>query len=242
MQNHKTPEHPSTDILTDRKADLQASYPSLARIKDPLWIEAINRSKLMSLPANFEIFSTSTQCNNFILMLDGRVRVYQTALDGREITLYRIEPGGMCVLSLNSMLQEQPFNAIAETETPIRALVMSENDFNTLMNNSEIFRHYVLTTLTSRLCESMCLIQTTAFDNLNMRLACMLGSLFERNRGGILKVTHQELAHELGTTREVISRILKQFEKQSCVRLSRGQIEIASPEGLEWFSKEQKNP
>jgi CRP/FNR family transcriptional regulator len=240
MQNHNTSEQPPTGIFTDRKADLQAAYPGLSGITDRAWIDSINRAKLLEIPANIEIFSTSTTCNNFILMLDGRVRVYQTALDGREITLYRIEPGGICVLSLNSMLQNQTFNAIAETETNIRALVMPEADFNMLMNNSEVFRHYVLTTLTSRLCESMCLIQATAFDNLNMRLACMLGSLFERNKGKILKVTHQELAHELGTTREVISRILKQFEKQDCVRLSRGHIEIASPEGLEWFSKEQQ--
>jgi CRP/FNR family transcriptional regulator len=118
---------------------------------------------------------------------------------------------------------------------------MPEADFNILMNSSEVFRHHVVTTLTNRLCESMCLIQTTAFDNLNMRLACMLGSLFERNKTNTLKITHQELAHELGTTREVISRILKQFERQDCIKLSRGAIDIASPEGLEWFSQERNN-
>ena len=86
----------------------------------------------------------------------------------------------------------------------------------------------------------MYMIQNTAFNHLNMRLACMLGSLFERNQGPVLKITHQDLAHELGTTREVISRILKEFERQNCVNLSRGQIELASAEGLEWFSTNQK--
>ena len=226
----------SQEISADRKPLLSNAYPSLASIPDPSWIDAINRSKLMAIPAKTELFSATTTCNNFILMLEGRVRVYQTASDGREITLYRIEPGGMCVLSLNSMLQKQPFNAIAETETKSTALIMSSGDFNQVMNSSEVFRNYVVTTLTGRLCESMNIIQATAFDNLNMRLACMLGGLFERNQGRLLEITHQALAHELGTTREVVSRILKDFENQGCIALSRGKIELSSAQGLEWFS------
>lgn len=234
INNHinKLPPH----IATDREPYLSKAYPVLNSISDTAWIDAINRAKLMEIPANMELFSANTTCNNFILMLEGRVRVYQTASDGRELTLYRIEPGGICVLSLNSMLQGQPFNAIAVTETPSRALIMSASDFSLVMNASETFRNYVLTTLTGRLCESMYIIQTTAFDNLNMRLACMLGGRFERNHGQILEITHQELAHELGTTREVVSRILKEFERQGCIALSRGKIELASAQGLEWFS------
>lgn len=137
------------------------------------------------------------------------------------------------------MLKEQPFNAIAVTETPSLALVMPAADFNHVMNSSDTFRNFVLTTLTSRLCESMYLIQTTAFDNLNMRLACMLGGLFERNHSQTLEITHQDIAHELGTTREVISRILKEFERQGCINLSRGKIKLASAAGLEWLSSKR---
>ena len=228
--------NPLQGIAADKKDLLSSAYPELANISSSSWVEAINHSKLMEIPPKTELFSATTTCNNFILMFEGRVRVYQTASDGREITLYRIEPGGMCVLSLNSMLQKQPFNAIAETETKSVALIMSSVDFHQEMNSSEIFRNYVVTTLTGRLCESMKLIQATAFDNLNMRLACMLGGLFERNHGRLLEITHQALAHELGTTREVVSRILKEFENQGCISLSRGKIELASAQGLEWFS------
>ena len=226
LNNHPENHH-SLNISADRQSLLSKAYPHLANIIDASWIEAINRSKLMEIPAKAELFSATTTCNNFILMLKGQVRVYQTASDGREITLYRIEPGGMCVLSLNSMLQKQPFNAIAVTETKSTALIMSSIDFNQIMNSSEIFRNYVVTTLTGRLCESMNIIQATAFDNLNMRLACMLGGLFERNQGRLLEITHQALAHELGTTREVVSRILKEFENQGCIVLSRGKIELS---------------
>ena len=223
----------------DRRKDLISSYPILGKIDNPEWLKTIDRAKSMEASPNTIMFSGSTPCNNFMLILKGVIRIYQTAADGREITLYRVEAGDLCILSLNSMLQNRAFNAIAETDTDVTALVLSAEDFHHSMNVSETFRNYVLTTLTERLCETMYMIQDTAFNHLNMRLACMLGSLFERNQGPVLRITHQDLAHELGTTREVISRILKEFERQNCVHLSRGQIELASAEGLEWFSTNQ---
>ena len=216
---------------------LSAAYPVLDKIKDQAWLESIGRAKAMQAPAQTIMFSGNEPCNNFILILEGTIRIYQTATDGREMTLYRVNAGDICVLSLNSMLQNQSFNAIAETDTSVSCLVMSAGDFHDAMNGSETFRNFVITTLTERLCEAMHLIQNTAFNHLNMRLACMLGSLFERNQGEVLQITHQELAHELGTTREVVSRILKEFEKNDCVKLSRGKIELASAKGLEWFSE-----
>ena len=228
------------DVSDNRFIDLQSSYPILAKINAPEWIQTINRAKNMEVPPKTILFSGSAPCNNFMLILKGTIRIYQTAPDGREMTLYRVQAGDLCILSLNSMLQNRSFNAIAETESDVSALVLTADDFRHCMNISETFRNYVLTTMTERLCEAMYLIQDTAFNHLNMRLACMLGSLFERNHGSILKITHQELAHELGTTREVVSRILKEFERQDCVKLSRGKIELASATGLEWFSENRK--
>lgn len=227
------------DLLTDKQKDLISSYPILGKINNPEWIKTIQKAKSMEVNPNTVLFSGAAPCNNFMLILKGVIRIYQTAPDGREMTLYRVEAGDLCILSLNSMLQNRIFNAIAETETDVSALVLTADDFKHAMNISETFRNYVVTTLTERLSETMYMIQDTAFNHLNMRLACMLGSLFERNKGPVLRITHQDLAHELGTTREVISRILKQFERQNCIKLSRGHIELASAEGLEWFSTNQ---
>ncbi|MCW9015228.1 MAG: Crp/Fnr family transcriptional regulator [Gammaproteobacteria bacterium] len=236
----KSSEVESIDIQDDRKRELEASYPMLGSINDPEWISTINKARNLDFNPHTVMFSGSAPCNNFMFILKGIIRIYQTAEDGRELTLYRVEAGDLCILSLNSMLQNQSFNAIAETETDVTALVLNADDFKVAMNGSETFRNYVVTTLTERLCETMYLIQNTAFNHLNMRLACMLGSLFERNQGPVLKITHQDLAHELGTTREVISRILKEFERQDCIKLSRGYIKLASAEGLEWFSNNPK--
>ena len=228
------------DASDNRIKELESSYPILANISEPDWLKTINHAKNMVVGSKTILFSGTAPCDNFMLILKGTIRIYQTAPDGREMTLYRVEAGDLCILSLNSMLQKRSFNAIAQTESDVSALVLSSDDFRHVMNVSEIFRNYVLSTMTERLCEAMYLIQDTAFNHLNMRLACMLGSLFERSQGSILQITHQELAHELGTTREVVSRILKEFERQNCVNLSRGKIELASATGLEWFTTNKR--
>lgn len=221
----------------NRFQKINSTYPQLANISEKIWTDTIEHARLLEVRPETTLFSGSVSCNNFMLILEGTIRIYQTAEDGREITLYRIEAGELCILSLNSLLKSKSFNAIAVTESDVKALVLSSESFKLMMNKIEKFRDYVISTLTERLCETIYLIQDTAFNHLNMRLACMLGGLFERNNGPILKITHQELAFELGTTREVISRILKEFEKQNCVKLSRGYIELASAEGLQWFSQ-----
>jgi CRP/FNR family transcriptional regulator len=221
----------------NRLQELSSIYPELGSITEPLWLETIEQAKAMNVVADTTLFSSTATCNNFMLILEGTIRIYQTAADGREITLYRVQAGDLCILSLNSLLKKKSFNAIAVTESPVKALALSSDSFKNMMNSSQMFRDYVINILTERLCETIYMVQETAFNHLNMRLACMLGSLFERNKGSALKVTHQEIAFELGTTREVISRILKDFERQNCVKLSRGQIELASADGLKWFSE-----
>ncbi len=220
-----------------RLQQLNNTYPELARIHDPLWHDAIEHAKLMQVEADTTLFSSTATCNNFMFILQGTIRIYQTAEDGREITLYRVQAGDLCILSLSSLLKKKSFNAIAVTETPVKALALSSDSFKNMMNSAATFRDYVINILTERLCETIYMVQDTAFNHLNMRLACMLGSLFERNKSPVLHITHQSIALELGTTREVISRILKEFERQNCVKLSRGKIELGSAEGLQWFSQ-----
>jgi len=240
MQIFNSQESVSDTSPQNRLQELSCIYPELAKISDPLWLETIEQAKSMIVEPDTTLFSGSATCNNFMLILEGTIRIYQTASDGREITLYRVEAGDLCILSLNSLLKKKSFNAIAVTESPVKALALSSDNFKNMMNSSQMFREYVVNILTERLCETIYMVQDTAFNHLNMRLACMLGSLFERNKGNALKVTHQEIAFELGTTREVISRILKDFERQNCVTLSRGQIKLASADGLKWFSENRE--
>lgn len=215
---------------------LQSTYPALAEIREPAWLEILERARTVQVPANTRFLNEGDSCDGFVLVLEGVVRIYQLAKDGRTVTLYRVSPGDICILSLNSLVQNQPFTAFAETESVVRGLGLSSRDFMTAMRVSESFSRLMLGKLVEHYRDLMGLVQDTVFNRLDMRLACLLGRLFERARSNTLHVTHQELANELGTSREVISRILKEFERQDCIRLSRGRIHLCSAEGLAWFT------
>lgn len=215
---------------------LQSTYPALADIQEPAWLEILARARAVHVPANTLFLNEGDCCDGFVLVLEGVVRIYQLAKDGRTVTLYRVTPGDICILSLNSLVQKQPFSAFAETESAVSGLGLSAQDFMNAMRVSESFSRHMLGKLVEHYRDLMGLVQDTVFNRLDMRLACLLGRLFERARSDTLHITHQELANELGTSREVISRILKEFERQDCICLSRGKIQLCSAEGLAWFT------
>lgn len=221
-----------TAYIADVPAAILAAYPELARIRDKAWLTAIQNAVHHRFSARTILLRGDVPVSQFLLMIEGSVRVYYPAHDGREITLYRVQPGDLCILSLNSLYQNRYFDVVAQASTDVYALAISAADFRAALAASEAFRTYVLSTLSGRLCELMCLVQDTAFQTLNVRLACLLGRLFERAKTGTIQVTHQQLAQEIGTTREVVSRILKEFEQQECIRLARGQIVLNDGSGL----------
>jgi len=217
----------SDAVLLNRNS-LLVDYPNLSEIDDPIWEQVIREARIMKIPKNTEVYNESTRCNSFILLLDGNVRVYYPGHDGREITMYRVVPGDLCVLSLMSMLNDRQYNVVAKTEVEVSAMAITEAQFRDVMDKSEQFRNYVMSTLSERLCDLMCLVQDTVFQNLHVRIACALDKMFRCTNSFKINTTHQSLAHEIGTTREVISRILKEFEKEQYIKISRGTIEITS--------------
>ena len=223
-----------------RRAELEeilARYPDLAPYLDDACQEMLARAEVVNFPRDTLLFSENNTCCNFMLLLEGSVRVFKQSEEGREMTIYRVEAGELCMLSLNSLMSQQPYPASAIAEERIRALSLSAASFKKYIGLSEGFRDYVLRSLTQRLADVICLASETVFKRLDLRLACHLGQLFERSGGEPLTITHAELARELGTTREVISRILKEFENQNCIRLGRGMIHMTSPEGIQWLNQ-----
>lgn len=203
-------------------------YPEFTNETDPAWQAILHRARIITTPANTTLVSAGQRCAHFMLLLEGAVRVYQLAEDGREMSLYRIKPGDICLMSLNSLLHERPFKANAATETACQALLLSGADFHAAMQLSTAFRNRVLSSLVNSVCDLMHTFYDTAFETLDMRLACLLGRLFERAGADTLYITHQQLAFELGTSREVVSRTLKKLERRECIRLARGQIRIGA--------------
>jgi len=225
------------NTLIETLDQYQIRYPELGELLNAEASDIFKSAKQMKIPAGKRIFKESECCKGFMLLLEGSVRVFKNSSGGREITLYRVDPGELCVLSLQSLLSGDGFPAEAIAETEIIGLTLNQPDFDRAVDDSKIFRRYLLKFLSRRIGDVVQLVSEVTFQRLELRLSCILGQLFERSSGSPLSITHAQLARELGTTREVISRILKELEYQDCVKLSRGEISLMSRESLEWFSR-----
>ncbi len=223
--------------LTNSMEELVLKYPQVGKLLSSDTLNLFRSTRRSKIPAGTRLFREAEKCKSFMWLLDGSVRVYKNSSGGREITLYRVDPGELCVLSLQSLFSGEGFPAEAVAETDIFGLTMSQPVFDKAVDDSKAFRNYLLMELSQRIGDVVKLISEVTFQRLDLRLACILGQLFERSSGRPLSITHAQLARELGTTREVISRILKEFEIQECIVLSRGEISLLSRESLEWVSR-----
>lgn len=207
-------------------------FPGLTGIRDEAGLAALRAATLQRYPVGTPLMRHGDPCESFILLTRGTVRVFQTGEGGREILLFRVRAGELCVLTLNDLTSARAYSANAVAEEPVDLVIIPADKFRDALAWSEAFRSYVLSSLAQRLCDLMGLVEQVAFQRLDLRLACLLGQLFGQRNTACLRITHQELANELGTSREVASRLLKEFESMKCIRLKRGEIELLSPETL----------
>lgn len=219
-------------MFKTRLIDWRQHYPQLASIEDPAWIEAIRHFEPVTVSGGTQAYIAGDECRNFLLMLDGNVRVYASGRGGREIVLYRIQPGEFCILSLVSFLQGSSFPANAVTENQVQALVMDRSVFIRAMKNSPTLSDIMMMELSDRFIEIINRVQELAFEPLDIRMANLLCRRFREENGAMIEITHSQLAQELGTTREVASRMLKDLERGNYIRLSRGRVSLHDNEAI----------
>jgi len=197
----------------------------------------LENASVINLPVGRTLLRPGEQCGGFLVLLEGCVRVFGRSLQGRELDMYRIEPLGTCVLTTSCLLSGQVYPAEACVEAAGQAVVISADDFSALMDRSSAFRNYVFTSYSERLSGLLMLIQSVAFERMDVRLARYL--LKESGRSLVLSVSHQQIADALGTAREVVSRQLKLMEQQGWVALSRGQVLMLEPDILRRLVKNE---
>lgn len=205
---------------------LEQAFPELANDTSDEWHALVNSTSPIELPADMEIMNPMSPCEQFFLIMEGSIRVYQQTSDDREATVYRLSPGDLCILGINALLRRKSYGAFARSETELKCLVFNRQQFFDAMAISEAFRSVVLLSMSDRFNDMLGLMETTVFDSLETRLVCMLSKMSRVSDTDNIHITHQEIARELGTSREVISRILKGLERKGCIELSRGQIKI----------------
>ena len=184
----------------------------------------------MHLPAGTQVFAENQPCQGFPLLLDGSIKVIKLAASGRELMLYRVAPGGSCIISSSCLLGHTDYNARGIAETPLTLLALPVRDFAALMVDHPPFRDFVFRAYGSRISSLLMLIDEVAFGRMDRRLAACL--LARAKGSGVVTATHQELAVELGSAREVVSRLLKEFERRGWVVLSRGSVGLTNEAAL----------
>lgn len=206
-------------------------FKGLARLPEPVRKKLIERSRVVEVRAGTHIFGPGNIPDNLLLLLDGTVRVSQTSEKGREIVLYRVEAGQSCVLTTACLLAHEAYAAEGVAESDIRAVSIPRAVFDELITASSQFRDFVFAAYARRITDLFRVIDDVAFGKIDVRLAERLIDL--AGDAPALKVTHQQLATELGTAREVISRQLSDFQKRGWVEQSRGRIVLSDQGALE---------
>ena len=208
---------------------LLALYPALAGLPASRLDELLQPQAVMALPAGTQVFAEHQPCQGFPLLLEGSIKVLKLAASGRELLLYRVVPGGSCIITSSCLLGHTDYNARGIAETPLTLLALPAATFATLMLEHPPFRDFVFHLFADRIGELMQLVEEVAFARLDQRLAKLLLARQENQ----LTVTHQQLADELGSVREIISRLLKGFMAQGLVTLGREQLSITDRAGLQ---------
>jgi CRP/FNR family transcriptional regulator, anaerobic regulatory protein len=203
----------------------------LQRADSQLVREFQQHASFARIPAGRDVFVEGDRADAIALLISGIVRVYKIGETGREITLYRFALGGSCVLTANAILSQQTFPAIATVEQEAEAVMVPAEAFREWVKRYDLWREYVFDLFSQRLSIVMTIVDEVVFRRMDTRLATFL--LKRSISENPLRITHQEIASELGSSREVISRLLEDFASNEILRSGRGTIEILDFEALE---------
>ncbi len=209
--------------------DWRELFPYFATSGDAPDRDIAGAAREIALPEGAVAFRQGDACGNYLLVVEGSIRVIARNEAGREILLYRVRRGGSCVLTTACLLSQDRYPAEGIAETAVRALALPAAAFERGLDASPAFRRFVFAAYGQRLAEVIRRVEELRFGSLQSRLARLL---LDQARSGRLETTHADLAAELGSAREVISRQLKALAQQGLIRLERGRILLLDPSGL----------
>jgi CRP/FNR family transcriptional regulator len=221
--------HPiAGERAAEQKRDLLAKMPFYTQAPPAVQREIAESAAVVRLNPGDYFLREGDHCAHFAVVVRGRMRVFILGENGHEITLYHVGEGDACPLNVSCILSDRPVPAMAKVEESVEAIVIPAPTFRRLMAEHEAIRQFVFRMFADRLTEVTSLVEEIAFRRMDQRLARRLLELLVEAKGTrtSVEITHAELAADLGTAREVVSRLLKDFERLGAITLSRGKISL----------------
>ena len=192
--------------------------------------EMLQAARVTTVPAGTAVFHPHDRCDHYLLVTEGKVKVSLITASGHELLLYRVEAGESCVLTTTCLMASQPYPAEGVTETAVTALMIPKAAFDKALAASDGFRQIVFSHLSHRFADIIGRIEAVKYSDLDTRIANEL--LRQMNTEQRILATHQAIATEIGSSREVVSRHLKQLERDGLIRLGRGRIDVLDATAL----------
>lgn len=211
------------------------AFPALAAIDDAGWRQALHQAKLHSCRRGTSVLRDAACHANFLVVVRGHLRVLTHSAAGREVLLYRVAPGGVCLFNVFSRLLGHaiaPATALAEDD--LEVAIIDGEQFQHALYRSHALAHYIFGLMAAQAENLVHLVGNIAFQRLDVRLAALLAEL-ARDGNSALAITQMELAARLGSPREVIGRALKEFETRGWLQRRRGALEILNAVALRHF-------
>lgn len=215
---------------------LKAVFPFWEKLntaeKDKLILGAACRN----YPKGSLVHSASERCLGILLVRTGQLRVYMESEEGRDITLYRLEPGEFCALTASCFMSEITFEVLVDAEQDCQVLLLNPSVFNQIASDNIYAQNFLYKQTASRFSDVMWAMQQILFLSFDRRLALFLLEEQKKTGSSVIAMTHEQIAKYVGSAREVVSRMLKYFEEEGLVKISRGKIQILNTDALEMLA------
>ncbi|MBI3750737.1 MAG: Crp/Fnr family transcriptional regulator [Chloroflexi bacterium] len=222
-------------LSDDKLAEARAALPVLRSAPAALLDEFRRIAFIARIPAGRNVFVEGDRVGAIPLLISGTVRVYQVGETGREVTLYRFRPGESCVLTANAILTGQGFPAIATVEDEAEAVMVPAETFSRWVGRDDLWRQFFVDLVAQRLASVMSVVDEVAFKRLDQRVAALLARRARDTPS--VRITHQEIAAELGSAREAVSRVLEDLAAKGLVQPGRGTVVVPDVAALEAIAR-----
>lgn len=192
---------------------------------------------LRTVPKGTVVHNGSADCIGFLLVHTGQLRVYILSDEGREVTLYRLFPRDLCLLSASCILRGLQYDVTIEAEKDTEFWQIPAQRYKQLMDESASVANYTNEVMAERFSDVMWLIEQILWKSFDKRLAAFLLEESALENSTTLKTTHETIGHHLGSPREVVTRMLRYFQEEGLVRLSRGTVELLDTARLQTLAE-----